>query len=102
MNSYVFQSDITKRLLPAGVTSVQHVTREEASKYLSLLPMVAKREFADWAPIFISTRIERKGPEIWGVATLSRQLKHLEADIHALQDILIVSQAVKEEQTNDR
>ena len=97
MVNYVFQSDITKQILPAGVTGVQHVTREEASKYLALLPEAAKRQFAGWVPLFVSTRIDRECSEIWGVASLSRELKRLEADIHALQDILIVKPIVDKE-----
>ena len=86
---YTFVSEITKAVLPFGITKSTQVTREEAKIYLAKILEAAPKRFANWGEMFVKSRTQFW--TCWDAKTLQNMINELGSDIDCLVSLTYVT-----------
>ncbi len=86
---YTFVSEITKAVLPFGITKSTQVTREEAKIYLAKILDIAPKHFTDWGKMFVKSRTESW--TCWDAKCLQLMINRLGIDIDCLVSLTYVT-----------
>jgi len=100
MAEYTFVSEVTKAVLPFGITKSTQVTREEATVYLAKILDVAPKEFAHWGKMFVQSRTESW--TCWTAESIQRKVNKLGDDIDCLVSLLYVTPTTQEHQDDNQ
>lgn len=100
MAEYTFVSEVTKAVLPFGVTKSTQVTRDEATVYLAKILDIAPKKFSEWGKMFVKSRTESW--TCWTAGTIQRMINELGADIDCLVSLLYVTPPTQEHQDDNQ
>ena len=86
---YTFVSEITKAVLPFGITKSTQVTREEAKICLAKILQEAPKEFTNWGDLFVKSRTQFW--TCWDAKTIQVRVNQLGSDIDCLVGLTYVT-----------